>query len=133
MRKLLFVFTFGLFCCCHEPESDKDFVDDVIDLIIQSSTGEAVQFPYLYSQLAHTISDDKEEHIILVEKLKHRGFMVTNWGRGNFPPLGPRIIHVELKKENCICSITKAYYATTTDALYQMVEGISCSKIIGDH
>lgn len=130
MKKLLFVFISGVFCCCQKPASDKNFIDQLIDLTIQSSTGEEVQFPHLYNNLARAISDDQDEQIILAEKLKARGFVAINWGRGNFPPLSPRIITVELKKKDCICLITKTYYLTIEDSVYQMVESISCSKIV---
>ena len=115
--------------CSKENKSDKDFIDKVIDLSIETSSGEYVQLSDLYDRFADKIPADNDEKVILVDKLKTRGFKVTNWGRGNFPPLAPRIINIELMNGRCICDVTKTYYATTVDTLYQMTEGVKCRRI----
>lgn len=115
--------------CSKEKASGHDFIDKVIDLTIDTSTGEYVQLPDLYDFLANTIPEDQNEKIILVERLKMKGFKITSWGRGNIPPLGPRIVTVELMNEHCSCEVTKTYYATTVDTLYQMTEGIKCRSV----
>lgn len=88
--------------------------------------------PDLYDSLANKIPEDKDEKLILVEKLKMKGFKITNWGRGNIPPLGPRIVNVELMSGRCICEVTKTYYSTTVDTLYQMTEGVKCRRVTVD-
>jgi hypothetical protein len=111
--------------------TSKDFfVDRILDATIQTSTGELIELPNLYDTLAKSLPEDKDEELILVQKLKRRGFDVTHWGRGNYPPLGPRIVMVELKKDKCNCSVIKKYYSTISDSLYQMIEGISCENLI---
>jgi hypothetical protein len=120
--------------CSQRQSSDKDFIDKLLDLATATSSEEYrgeeyVQLTNLYDKLAHDIPEDKDEKLILVERLKQRGFEVTHRGRGNFPPLGPRIVIVELKKENCVCEVNKIYYATVADTLYQQAEGINCKRV----
>lgn len=135
MKKILILFLCSFLTSCYQRQNvENDFIDKVLDLATGTSseeyTGEEyVQFTNLYDTLTHNIPDDKDEKIILVERLKKRGFEITNYGRGNFPPLGPRIVIVELKKGNCSCEVSKMYYATVHEDLYQMAEGINCKHI----
>jgi hypothetical protein len=129
MKKLILIPVLLLLASCtSRDESHKDFVDQVLDVTIRTSSDKSVEFPELYDSLAHEIPEDQDEKLILVERLKHRGFDVVSSGRGNFPPLGPRIVAFKLRKGNCTCEVSKKYYATATDTIYQMVEGISCKK-----
>lgn len=134
MRRFViyFIAITTLASCSKENTSGHDFIDKVIDLTIDTSSGEYVQLPDLYDSLANTIPEDQNEKIILVEKLKMKGFKITKRGRGNIPPLGPRIVTVELMNEHCICEVTKTYYATTVETLYQMTEGIKCRSVAPD-
>jgi hypothetical protein len=123
----------SLSCCSSEDKTKHHFVDKLLDLVTQTSSKEYageeyIQLTNLYDTLAHTLPEDQDEKSILAERLKKKGFKITNWGRGNFPPLGPRIVIIELQKENCTCEVSKIYYATTTDTLYQMAEGINCKR-----
>src|SRR5690348_15494874 len=117
MRKILTIMLLVILTSCSQQHSlGKDFIDQLLDLTTGTSSkeylgGEYIQLTNMYDTLAHNIPEDKDEKLILVERLKKRGFEITNWGRGNFPPLGPRIVIVELKKENCICEVSKIYYA----------------------
>jgi hypothetical protein len=95
-------------------------------------SGELVEFPGLYDTLSHYIPEDNEEKLILVEKLKERGFELMDYGRGNFPPLGARIVIVDLIKGDCHCSVRKVYYATVAEDAWQMAEAISCEDAIQD-
>lgn len=103
------------------------FYDKALDFVIENSKGEIVEFPEIYDSLSRSIPYDDKEKLKLVEKLKAKGFKVTNWGRGNHS-LGPRIIVINMKKNNCECEIAKTYYSTSNDSLYQMTEKISCKK-----
>ena len=111
-----------------EGARQKSVVDRVIDASIEVQSGELVEFPVLYDTLTHYIPEDKDEKLILVEKLKARGFEQVDYGRGNFPPLGPRVVIVEMKKGDCNCSVRKVYYATVAEETWQMSEAISCEK-----
>lgn len=129
---LLILFLISV-ACSRQQTSDKDFVDKLLDIATATSSNEYlgeeyVQLTNLYDRLAVDIPEDKDEKLILVERLKQRGFEVTDWGRGNFPPLGPRIVIVEVKKGNCVCEVSKIYYSTVTDTLYQRAEGINCKR-----
>ena len=129
MRNICFLLVFFLLnSCTKKKESNSDFYDKVLDLAIENSNGESVEFPELYDKLVTKIADDNNEKLKLVEKLKQKGFKVTNWGRGNHPPHGPRIIIINLKKDSCECEVAKIYYSTVDDTLYNMTERISCKK-----
>jgi hypothetical protein len=134
MKRVLAIILSLISTSCSQPHSaDKDFIDKLLDLTTETSSdeysgAEYVQLTNLYDTLAHTIPEDKDEVLLLAERLKKRGFEVTNRGRGNFPPLGPRIVIVELKKGNCLCEVSKIYFATVDDNAYQMAEGISCKR-----
>jgi len=128
MRDIHFLFTFFLFISCVEKkESNLNFYDKSLNFIIENPDGEIVEFPQIYDSLTNKIADDNEEKLQLVEKLKAKGFKVTNSGRGNHT-LGPRIVVINMKKDNCECEIAKIYYSTANDSLYHMTEKISCNK-----
>jgi hypothetical protein len=134
MKKILAIMLLVILTSCSPQHSlEKDFIDQLLDLSTGTSSeeylgGEYIQLTNLYDTLAHNIPEDKDEKLVLVERLKKRGFEITNWGRGNFPPLGPRIVIVELKKENCICEVSKIYYSTIEETAYQIAEGINCKR-----
>ena len=137
MRDIQFILVcLGLAACSTNKKTDADFVASLLYLTTRTTSKEYspveyVQFTQLYDSLAHSLPDDKDEKLILVERLKKMGFEVTDWGRGNFPPLGPRIVIVELTKGSCICEVSKIYYATVQEGAYQMAEGINCKQV--DH
>jgi len=117
-----------LFICCNEmKDSTSNFEDKVLDLIIESSTGEPIEFPEAYNKLADNIADDRDEKLKFVEKLKSKDFKVTNWGRGNHT-LGPRIIIITLKRGTCECVVAKIYSSTTEESKYNMIERVNCKK-----
>ncbi len=128
MRNIPFLFPFFLFTSCIvKKETNFNFYDKSLNFIIENLDGEIVEFPQIYDSLTNKIADDNEEKLLLVEKLKAKGFKVTNSGRGNHP-LGPRIVVINKKKDNCECEIAKTYYSTANDSLYLMTEKISCNK-----
>jgi len=128
MKNIFFLILLFLFISCSEKKESKiGFDDKILNLVIENSNGESVEFPELYDKLTDKIADDNQEKLKLVDKLKARGFKVTNWGRGNHP-LGPRIIIITLKKEDCECDVAKIYYSTSSETEYSMAERISCKK-----
>jgi hypothetical protein len=131
MRNIFFHCCFVLLgSCAEKKEPAVGFYDKALDFVLDNPSGEIVEFPELYDSLTSTIPDDAAEKPKLVEKLKVKGFKVTNWGRGNHP-LGPRIIVINMKKDDCECEIAKTHYSTANDSLYQMSEKISCKKVKG--
>ncbi len=127
--KFILFFLFFLFSCAENVQESKTSVDEILDLTIKNADGTSVEFPDLYDSLIYVIPEDKDEKLILSEKLKIKGFKITNWGRGNCPPLGPRIISLTMTKPGCECEISKIYYSTTIDTLYSVREGIKCKKL----
>jgi hypothetical protein len=113
----IFLLAFGVFLsCAQETKTDHDFIGKLLDLATATTSPdflgeEYVQLTNLYDSLSYTLPEDKDERIILVDRLKLRGFEVVHRGRGNFPPPGPRIVLVELKKGHCVCEVSKIYYA----------------------
>ena len=129
MRKIQLLIALVLFFSCTEKQkSNSDFYDKVLSVVIENSNGKPVEFPELYDTLADTIAGDKYEKLKLVEKLKTKGFKITDWGRGNYPPLSSRIIIVTMQKEDCKCEVAKIYYSTISGFKYSMTERISCNK-----
>lgn len=129
MRLLLLLIIVSLFTFCTEKYSPTaDTTNALLDLIIQQSTNEGIEFTNLYDTLTAVIADDKNETLKLVERLKTKGFKVTDWGRGNHT-LGPRMVSISMVNNNCRCEITKYYYHTVDTTLYQITERIRCEKI----
>lgn len=108
------------------PADTRPTLDRVLDIAISSNDSQMIEFPRLYDDLFDAIPDDAGEKLILVEKLKQRGFELTDQGRGNFPPLGPRIVAATMTKGNCRCEISKIYYDTISDSAWSASERIRC-------
>lgn len=138
MKKGLILLTTCLILLgCHHEKIQKiqaerntetgDRVDRMLDLILEEKDQNTIEFPLLYDSLCSVLPSDSSEHLILAEKLKKRGFKVVNWGRGNFHPLGQRIVSLTLKKGDCYCDVSKIYYFTISDTYFEMRERIVCS------
>lgn len=117
---------FAFVSCGNDKEMHPDFTDQVLDLAIESSRGKTIQFPDLYDTLTSVIAKEDVEKVVLVDKLKNRGFEVIKWGRGNNSPLSPRIINYEMRRKDCKCEVTKMYQITLEDSRYQMIESLRC-------
>ncbi len=130
MKHLSLLLLLILFFSCNKKLEDYsvDFKEKVVNFVIDNFDDKFIELPNLYDSLATCIADDKNEKLILVQILKKKGFKIITWGRGNFPPLGARIISVTLKKDDCECEINKMYYSTISDSLYEMRENIKCKK-----
>lgn len=85
---------------------------------------EQLEFTDIYDKL-DSISDDKFERLVVVEKLKTIGFTKTDWGRGNWE-LGPRIVSITLTNGQCDCRVDKLYYSTNAKGTYKVTERIVC-------
>lgn len=103
--------------------------NQIVDTAIVEAGWGDIEAQGLYTTLISDIPDDKDERTILGEKLKAKGFVVTNWGRGNFHPHGPRIVKITFTKENCLCEVSKMYYSTEVDTLYSVIESIRCFNL----
>ena len=68
----------------------------------------SIEFEGLY-QPTDTLPNGAEETLILDNFLKERGYTQVDYGRGNWDR-GPRIVSLELVKENCRCHVYKKYY-----------------------
>lgn len=127
---ILFLLILSSFFSCKSDHENFEYA--ILELVIQRSNGKAVQFNDLYSSYishdslysAHFIEKPK-----LVEILNKKGFKIVDNGRGNFPPLGPRIISYTLIRDNCQCEVSKIYYYTITKDLYSISESIDCNKL----
>ena len=127
---LPFFLSLLIISCSERTEKIKsNSTDQLLDLLIQNSDGTVVEFPDLYKGPVNTIPEDKDEKLVLLEKLKAKGFTITDWGRGNYPPLGPRIINITLQKGNCECEVSKIYYSTVSDTEYTVAERIKCKTV----
>ena len=78
----------------NEMSNEKEYkeVSQILmdSLLTEICTIENSEFIDLYP-VPETVALDGFEKLILVEKLKTKGFTVTNWGRGNWQE-GPRIV-----------------------------------------
>src|SRR5687767_5490331 len=62
----------------HQANPNDSFIDQILDLTIETASGESIELPQLYDSLAKNLPEDKDEELILVQKLKRRGFEVTH-------------------------------------------------------
>lgn len=118
-----------LFSCNNKPQNQsKDFNEKIVDFAIENSNGKYIELPNLYDSLSKNIEADKTEKLVIVQILKKKDFKVINWGRGNHS-LGPRIVTLTLKKDNCECEVNKIYYShSSNDSIDNVSERIKCYK-----
>ena len=103
----------------------QSLIEDIVDLAIERKDNNNIELPSIYDSLATRIPDDSSETLMLAESLKKRGFKVINWVRGNSPRTS-RFVYLTLQKADCFCEVSKMYYSTASDTLYEMAERISC-------
>ena len=125
--KLVLLFLVMLISCT--PNNEKTFEEKILDFVLETCEDEYIEVPFLYDELAKKILDDKQESIILAESLKKRDFTITDWGRGNYHPRGPRIISLTLEHGDYECMVQKIYYSTASENVYEIAERIKCRKI----
>lgn len=102
---------------------NQTYLDTLMNQIC--STGN-IEFIDLYP-ISDTIASDNMEKLILVDKLKAKGFTVTDWGRGNWQE-GPRIISFRMTDTHCECQIDKLYYSTENKDKFKVTERIKCNQ-----
>jgi hypothetical protein len=102
-------------------ESTKNHIDQ----IIMSCNSEEIEFKDLYVEPTQILIDSTEFSII-AEYLKSKGFVVTDFGRGNWP-LGPRIVSQKLVYKDCNCQVDKLYYSPNLDDRFKTTERIICA------
>lgn len=105
------------------------FEEKIIDFLLANCDDKFIELPFIYDKTADKILNDKEESMIMAELLKKRGFVVTEWGRGNYPPRGPRIITLTLANKENECTVQKIYYSTLFEGIYETTERIKCGKL----
>lgn len=109
-----------------ENKKTEDFTDRAISLMLENPKGESIELPDLYPERIRIIPSEKEEKLILAEKLQARGFEVKNIQRGASPLAGVRFVTLKLSKQNCICEVTKTYHSTEFVSEYKATERIKC-------
>jgi hypothetical protein len=117
-------------CSVKSQKERDDFIGEVVDLAAKLKNDEPIELSTLYDSLVSELPVDSLETLVLAEELKRKGFRVVNWGRGNFPPHGVRIVILSLAKDDCYCTVSKMYYSTTQQDLYQIHESISCKDSV---
>jgi len=131
MKNILILLSVLLISCSKKPKKETvEFNEKIVDFAIENSNDKFIELPNLYDSLPKQIVvKDKDEKLILVQILKKKGFEVIDWGRGNHP-LGPRIIVLKLKKDDCECEVQKTYYSTDDlpGEVHKTTESIRCKK-----
>jgi hypothetical protein len=112
-----------------EPNYDTNFNDKIISFAINNQEDRYIELPGLYEKKTDYIPDDKDENLVLAEKLKIRGFKVINSKRENHPLGGQQIVTLTLKKEDCQCEVSKIYYSTSNISEYVRSERIKCVRL----
>ena len=116
-----------LFLSCEEKQKSFEFSDKLLDFVLENRDGRYIELPDLYDGKIREIPLDNEERLILAEKLKTRGFKVTDSRRGNYPLSGFQIVTLILINPVCECEVSKIYYSTTNISEYKVSERIKCS------
>jgi hypothetical protein len=109
-----------------EIKSKDVYYGKLVNFIISNPNGNSVELHDLYDSTTDSINNYNEEKLKLVEILKSKGFQIVDYGRGNYPPLGPRIVSISLKKNRCKCEVDKIYYFTSTEGTFTTSERIKC-------
>lgn len=132
MRNLFPIGLLLLVVSCSEkktnPYPDADFADRIVNFAIESYQSQYIELPELYPETVRFIPDEKYENLILAEKLKLRGFKMTQVSTVNAPLLGRRTVTMVLENEKCRCEVGKIYYSTGNIAEYLRAERIKCQK-----
>lgn len=82
-----------------------------------------IEFPNISDSLYSRIPELSE--LKIANRLKNQGFRVIESGKGNFTR-GPRIVSKTLKKGGCFCMVSKVYYQTTVDNVFEATERLVC-------
>lgn len=85
---------------------------------------DAVEFEHLYDG-PKSIQSDEEEHLILLDSLRSKGYEIIHNGRGNWEK-GPRIISYDVTNYFCDCQVDKLYYSPEINGKYKVTERVEC-------
>lgn len=111
-----------------KPGYSRDFAESIVDFAVDRATNRYIELPDLYEKPVRFIPLDNDENIILAEKLKAKGFVVTGSDKENFPLSGRQLVKVTLNKADCECEVAKIYQATPTVSQYIRSERIKCKR-----
>lgn len=110
-----------------ETASSASTQHRLLDVLIETRTGQTVEFPDVHGVLSYEAAKSKRS--LLDSLLELRGFVGQKRGYGNYPPLGPRIATIELIREDCRCTVHKLYYHTLDRNRIRLAESIRCETI----
>lgn len=125
------VLLFVLASCTKKQEAnfDTNFNDKLITFVINNQEDRYIDLPDLYEKKTDYIPEDKDENLVLAEKLKIRGFKVIKTNRENYPLNGRHIVTLTLKKDDCQCEVKKIYQSTSNISEYVRSERIKCIRV----
>jgi hypothetical protein len=119
----------NIFLGCTKPidsSNAHDFVEGILQYAIANKENNTIELPNLYDSLSVGIPE--KSTLILAEKLRNKGFVEIESGSGNYPPRGPRIVTKIFLKDSCVCQVSKIYYSTVEENVYEIAERISCME-----
>ena len=87
--------------------TNKDSLENFLKTINPCDTF-SIEFEGLYT-IIDTLHSASEEMLIVDDYIKTLGFVVTSIGWGNWQN-GPRVVVLELLKDNCKCKVFKKYF-----------------------
>lgn len=125
MRIICFTFASLLLFSCNGKQVSPDFDQRIIDLAIETRNGRYIELPDLYGT-AIGLPEEKDETLILAEKLKARGYKIIATKRDLDGLSNKRFVTVSLTDGKCPCEVTKTYASTPFVGQYQVSEKIKC-------
>ena len=100
----------------------KDSIPEILNSICNGRNYEIID---LYPE---TDTIPENDFLILDDSLKARGFVLKDWGRGNFME-GPRIVSLTLESKTCKCRVDKLYYSHIAKTKkFRVTERITCTS-----
>jgi hypothetical protein len=124
-----FICTICIFLACTKPidtSNAHDFVEGIVAYAITNKENNIIELPNLYDSLSVGIPE--KSTLVLAERLRKKGFVEIGSGSGNYPPRGPQIVTKIFLKDSCVCQVSKIYYSTVEENVFEMAERISCMK-----
>lgn len=125
MRNSIFTFALLLLFSCNDKQVSPDFDERIIDLAIETRNGRYIELPDLYGTVIG-LPEEKNENLILVEKLKARGYKVIETKRDLSGLSNKRFVTVSLTDGKCPCEVTKTYAPASFVGQYLVSEKIKC-------
>ena len=127
MKNFVLIFSASiLLYCCVQKTASADFDQRVLDLLIETRNGRWLELPDLYDKTVIGIAEENAENLILVEKLKQRGYRTSETKRDINGLSGERLITVSMTDGKCPCEVVKIYRPTSFVSQYAVSEKIKC-------